>query len=453
MDPIEQFKRVQQEEVKKLARANKVALDKAELERQRAIEQIEEQHKQVEEKQKTEFAKKEAEANERYYQKASGVILTSLKEDSQKLDSRSAFIQLEPRYLERARDILRTLREIGDERVREGILLGASKAETGVAMAIEVLKEQETGVLNIGSYIGSLRGKVFILTPILFGERPKLGSSLDEILVETVLKEQIDKGVAPKLDPKSSAVTPEGNRYIKYEGDATETNGFMLYKCNITSDPSEANTLMTRLIDHLVARQPQGFKEANLRHQIRVVDGEVLDYFSSRQIEGYSIIQQLKTLGRTNISYQEASRITGKKIQSLKRAATLGNLTGTPEEVSVGSLLNYLQSQQIQSTIKQPGQKLRREDPVQPRLTDEQLKQRSYSRLEELRKVSSEVSLREFGYVLGFSDSSSSIKIAQTEEMAPYRRTEGRRVYVTIDGIFAYMERRVLTSGKWLIKE
>jgi hypothetical protein len=186
--------------------------------------------------------------------------------------------------------------------------------------------------------------------------------------------------------------------------------------------------------------QPQYGQEQAPREKTEIVQASPKDELVS-----------LFNSGAREISYEEASRITGKRQCSFKISVARGGLKKTEAgNIELQSLIDRYEILMKIKTNPKRAPKPREARVQSPE--DEALAKAAYMRLEEL-TPNGKLDLAQIAYVAGSRDRSNGTRIAQSEEMRSYRIPEGRRIYIKPEGLRAYLDRRIVIHGEWHLKK
>lgn len=406
------------------------------------------------------------ELNERHYKLTSGEMFSALREDYALLQARSKINEVSKESMDKARRIKEKAEKIGDSATRAVMLDLLKEGVTDeVRSAMECISGEFDSIRTITSYIAADRDEVKIIIPVKKDGNNKLATDLESRLTQTLgMNEILLEDNLHAYDPKQIRVLTDISKKVNFTWENfDESNGFLIYSVK-PSDSSESHKLATGIVKRINAMQPETFKEAKVRHEMQVIDANIIDYFKTHtQEEFYSTKDQLEQLvkeGQTSISYEDASKITGKAIGALKTSITRGTINAMQEgAIELSSLINYLSEKTKTRNYTQ--RKSASNEIISTDSDIEVIKQKIYARLTEVSQGREELNSEEIKYIFGCASSSFVTGIARRPDIALYvekRKDVGitgpKRLYFKVEGIQKYLNSRMPTKkGRWKIVE
>lgn len=408
--------------------------------------------------------------NRAFYRTASGEMLVALQSDYEALQSRSSLTDITDNDREKARQIkivrktAETLKDDDAKQVLLGVVSLIDMSE-GVKRALANSEQGELTKRQITSYTAAKRGLVYILTPVNGKDNKELATELNAKLEETLLQGKVIVGEPnTAYDPKKLDISKSVESEVAFSFENPSLiNGFVLYTLRPEVE-SESNKLVEGLVQRISSIQPTGFKKSKLEHMFQVIDAEIIDYFTKhKQEEIYTPLDELRqrvSEGRTTMTYEEASRITGKTIKTLKFDTTTGRVEKTPDDqIKVDSLLAYL----TKPKRRQAGVKKYRANTVNRYASDNpaEIKQEAYRRLEEKTPENGLIDLKSISYILGAANLSVGVYTSKIIKNDPTladsyvlsSEVKGRnkkRVFIKAEGMRKFLDNRRYTTDRWI---
>jgi hypothetical protein len=214
-----------------------------------------------------------------------------------------------------------------------------------------------------------------------------------------------------------------------------------------THSRSESERLEQGLIKRLskTPSEPDGFSQAKLEHSVISVDFKIIQYFKSHDISLESPLCQIEKMlaqGKTSMTYDEVSKMTGKDIKCIKANITRGLLEQLGGgQVSIQSLKMYLQGANAGYSNSATNETRNKSKPQPYSSSDpNEIKREAYSRLDEIMaQGKNTISGKDLCYILGLSIANGPSSTAKRPEMRPFVEVvkEGNRqkFYFKVDGI------------------
>lgn len=448
IDLLEALIEGEAKELRKQERKVKEKLDKT---RARALERVEAQYNAELTRQNSELAEQKAKIDDTHYRRLAGLISVALEEDYSVMQARSSISEISERDMAKAQQIL-TIKEkvenVEDEGTRETLLAVIPLLEVNerVNRALEILSAGGIFQRNITSYIAAEKGTVYILSPVK-EDKKRLAANLENRILETLDREE---------------VIGEERGKVKFQNtDYDLANGFSLSKI-ILENPNEANKLAQFLKQRFEELQPEGFSDSKIKHEIRIVPIEAIDYFRKGEtdyiLSPLERLRELEKLGEQKISYKHAAEITGRNIRVLKTYVTQKKIElGDDGEIKLESLINYLAQNKKRVNRRAKIRKTDSEVGASPSNYDpERIRQEAYTRFLQISKGKEELTSSDIKTIFNSTSNSYATLLAQRLEIRPYveKREEGRtRLYFKAEAIKKYIETRVpARNGKWIVK-
>ena len=319
-------------------------------ERDRAIEKIQGAYdKQVQELDTATNARKQ-EVEDSSHRRTAYDILTELADNYKVLDGRSVLASISEELMEKARGVIKLSSEAEEpgRKIIDG-MVGILGGEVG--NVIKALTTSGTEPRDIVSYIGAFGNTGYIAIPVITSPAD-LGKNLETKLDEVLDTGEITLGLNGTVH-KSGVVQVADAEVQGFRADLEETpSGFVMYSLSPLTPTLSSDELAQALAEKFNAPeiQPGGFKKSNLTHRVLVVPGEALNLLRNSTTESlYSPLYALEDLSEKGIEHlteEDAAQILGKKVSTIRRLNTLGNLEGTAREgtpyISVSSLMDYV---------------------------------------------------------------------------------------------------------------
>jgi len=393
-------------------------------------------------------------------------VLRSLEGDYNLMQTRSIILDISEKDLEQAIKCGEKLNRLKDEESRKILLETISEFNPSIREAVGILSDDFKKIGAVTSFTAAFFGGVYLLSPVRNHSDKKLVINLESKLQDVVCQGSVDTRDFRGLARKSSS---DSGELIEFTPDYQIVNEFLIYLLKQDAGCNPANLekgIARKLSDGNI--QPDGFKQANLRHNVYAVPLEVINYFISHNPKEIICtergIRKIAAVSES-ISYEDAAKLAGTEPKYIKKLATQGFFKKTGEGIEKSAFMNYVEGKKC---MKKPTNTTARELPSAEKpgkrlhytSTDsEEMKAEAYKRIEEV-GGSGKFDRRQLNYILGFGKNSSSTntRLSRCPELDSYVIREGRtgakkpRVYLAVEGVKKYIDLRKLNrdGSRWI---
>jgi len=231
-----------------------------------------------------------------------------------------------------------------DEESRKILLETISDFNPSIKEAIESLSEDFNKTRAVTSFTAISSSGVYLLSPVINNPDKKLAINLEAKLFDVVSQGNVDMRDLRGLINRNSSGNGE---VIEFTPDYQVVNGFLVYflKPNISNGSVNLEKGIARkLCDENI--QPEGFKQANLKHNIQTIPSEGINYFISHNPEEIicreTRIRKVAT-GSDFLSYEEAAKLAETEPRYIRKLATQGFFKKTESGIDESSFMSYLE--------------------------------------------------------------------------------------------------------------
>ncbi len=282
---------------------------------------------------KRKYDREREQIGKKYIQNSSTQLVADLKNSYELLQTRSELIGISEDEQKRMQEAYKKLEVVKDEATREAII--------NFSMAILPERERErilTLIQNktnidqrdIYSYLSQNdKDTCYILTPVNGEENKILTKNLEKRLGLVLGDCRVGTGKISYTAEKGTVNGPVNTPAIEFEPDQELINGFLMYTLIVGNNDSRelARCLINKL--NCKEMQPEGFKEAKLKHIVQQTPYSILDYFRSYNLN----LSREKNASENRREYVkrnaglkfESDSIEGRREEALMRLAECGD--------------------------------------------------------------------------------------------------------------------------------
>jgi len=254
---------------------------------QREIALLEKKMRQEIEKARNEYELERKRREEIYNQRIRGVpevycqpiaekVLKTLKGDYELMRSRSPILDISDKDIERAIKHKESLNEMKDDNSRRILLETITSYDSSIKGIIEIISGNFQERRNINSFTAVFSGGVYLISPVANNPDNKLTKNLESKIHDVVSHGSVD---TRNLRDSVYNNSPTDGKLTEFTADFQILNGFLVYLLKPKRGTDFINLekgIARKLCDKNI--QPEGFKQANLKHDVYIIPPEVIDF-------------------------------------------------------------------------------------------------------------------------------------------------------------------------------